>query len=176
MALITCPECGKKISDKSPQCIHCGYPLQNTTEQMYNVLYLGFSNTNTKYKNQVNLMAAIKKLLNIDDLKKLKEIIDNPPYIIINSTTKEKAEWAASMLQTYKCNATVEKSSSYEESTESAKLNKYMNNKESTIICPRCGSNQITTGQRGFSIWTGFIGASKTANRCAKCGYSWQPK
>ena len=27
MALIKCPECGKDISDKSPACIHCGYPL-----------------------------------------------------------------------------------------------------------------------------------------------------
>ena len=27
MALIKCPECGKEISDKSKQCIHCGYPL-----------------------------------------------------------------------------------------------------------------------------------------------------
>ena len=27
MALIKCPECGKEISDKAMQCIHCGYPL-----------------------------------------------------------------------------------------------------------------------------------------------------
>lgn len=27
MALIKCPECGKEISDKSKQCIYCGYPL-----------------------------------------------------------------------------------------------------------------------------------------------------
>lgn len=27
MALINCPECGKEISDKSPACIHCGYPI-----------------------------------------------------------------------------------------------------------------------------------------------------
>ena len=27
MALIKCPECGKEISDKANQCIHCGYPL-----------------------------------------------------------------------------------------------------------------------------------------------------
>ena len=35
MALIKCPECGKEISDKSIQCIHCGYPLQPqpTTEK-----------------------------------------------------------------------------------------------------------------------------------------------
>lgn len=27
MALITCPECGKQISDKSEHCVHCGFPL-----------------------------------------------------------------------------------------------------------------------------------------------------
>lgn len=27
MALIKCPECGKKISDKSTVCVHCGCPL-----------------------------------------------------------------------------------------------------------------------------------------------------
>lgn len=30
MALIKCPECGKEISDKSPACIHCGFPLEAT--------------------------------------------------------------------------------------------------------------------------------------------------
>lgn len=43
------------------------------------------------------------------------------------------------------------------------------------VHCPHCGSTQITSGQRGFSFWTGFIGASKTVNRCAKCGYHWTP-
>lgn len=28
--LIKCPECGKEISDKSKQCIHCGYPLEES--------------------------------------------------------------------------------------------------------------------------------------------------
>lgn len=26
--LIKCPECGKDVSDKATNCIHCGYPLQ----------------------------------------------------------------------------------------------------------------------------------------------------
>lgn len=30
MALIKCPECGREISDKSEQCIHCGYKLEKT--------------------------------------------------------------------------------------------------------------------------------------------------
>lgn len=27
-ALINCSECQQQISDKSKQCIHCGYPLE----------------------------------------------------------------------------------------------------------------------------------------------------
>lgn len=30
--LIKCPECGKEISDKSKQCIHCGYPLEEVKQ------------------------------------------------------------------------------------------------------------------------------------------------
>lgn len=29
MSLIICPECGKEISNKSNQCIHCGYPINS---------------------------------------------------------------------------------------------------------------------------------------------------
>ena len=27
MALIKCPDCGKEVSDRAANCIHCGYPL-----------------------------------------------------------------------------------------------------------------------------------------------------
>lgn len=33
MALITCPECGKQISDKAPACIHCGCPLDQIAKE-----------------------------------------------------------------------------------------------------------------------------------------------
>lgn len=32
MALISCPECGKQISDTTPSCPHCGYKLSSLTE------------------------------------------------------------------------------------------------------------------------------------------------
>lgn len=47
---------------------------------------------------------------------------------------------------------------------------------EEPIRCPKCSSTQITTGSRGYSIVTGFIGAGKTVNRCAKCGHKWTPR
>lgn len=46
---------------------------------------------------------------------------------------------------------------------------------KNTIKCPKCGSTQITTGQKGYSLITGFLGSNKTVNRCANCGYSWKP-
>lgn len=52
-----------------------------------------------------------------------------------------------------------------------------INNTQETdqVKCPRCGSTQITTGQRGYSLFSGFLGSNKTVNRCANCGYSWKP-
>lgn len=41
MALITCPECGREISDKAVSCPHCGYPLQ--TPQAETVRAPGYS-------------------------------------------------------------------------------------------------------------------------------------
>lgn len=44
------------------------------------------------------------------------------------------------------------------------------------LKCPKCGSTAISTGARGFSIVTGFLGSGQTANRCGNCGYKWKPK
>ena len=35
MALITCPECKKEVSDQAEVCIHCGYPLKKQVEGVY---------------------------------------------------------------------------------------------------------------------------------------------
>ena len=34
MALINCPECGKEISDKAKQCVYCGYPINESTNDL----------------------------------------------------------------------------------------------------------------------------------------------
>lgn len=55
-------------------------------------------------------------------------------------------------------------------------LDNHQTSKSNAIKCPRCSSTQITTSKRGFSLMTGFIGANKTINRCARCGHTWKPK
>lgn len=44
------------------------------------------------------------------------------------------------------------------------------------VKCPKCGSTQISTGSRGYSMVWGFIGSGKTVNRCARCGHKWEPR
>lgn len=41
--------------------------------------------------------------------------------------------------------------------------------KESPIRCPRCGSTEYTLMNRGFSIWTGFLGSGKAKRVCNRC-------
>lgn len=43
------------------------------------------------------------------------------------------------------------------------------------VRCPKCGSTSITTGARGVNLTFGLLGASKTVNRCGKCGHTWRP-
>lgn len=55
------------------------------------------------------------------------------------------------------------------------KSNQQTDNKN-ILKCPKCGSTAISTGARGFSIVTGFLGAGQTVNRCGNCGHKWKPK
>lgn len=41
MALISCPECGKEISDQSDVCIHCGYPIKNKAHNKNRIFPIG---------------------------------------------------------------------------------------------------------------------------------------
>lgn len=53
--------------------------------------------------------------------------------------------------------------------------NQIQHQDDNVVKCPKCGSTNITAGQRGYSLLTGFIGSGNTVNRCAKCGYKWKP-
>lgn len=58
------------------------------------------------------------------------------------------------------------------------------------IVCPKCGSNQITAQNKGFGLGKaavgglmlgpvgllgGLIGSKKVNVICLKCGHKWEP-
>lgn len=59
---------------------------------------------------------------------------------------------------------------------QKATLDKQKADRLNTLKCPKCGSTAVTTGERGYSLLTGFIGSGQTMNRCGKCGHKWKPK
>lgn len=57
--LIKCPECGKEVSDKATQCIHCGYPLNTGALQETN--YSDINRELNKKQNDTQIANEIPK-------------------------------------------------------------------------------------------------------------------
>lgn len=176
MALIKCPECGKEISNKSKQCIHCGYPLdefqQNNTNQLYKIVLTDYG------KNKVQTITKIREFTGMG-LAEAKKFSESLPQIIQAGINMEECDLIQSHFLSV--GATVE----IQTDTESISKNTVLENKiiskaivkdKNIISCPKCGSTAIATTNRGFSLLTGFIGSGSPRNVCQNCGYKWKPR
>ena len=67
MALITCPECGKQVSDKAGKCIHCGYIFHESNQEnsVNNILQKDIPSEMIMEKNEnsIKKRVSIKKLV-----------------------------------------------------------------------------------------------------------------
>lgn len=149
MALIKCPECGNKISNQASTCIYCGYPLNQKT---FNKSFCNIHGINCD-------LTEIQQMLNNRnyDLNAICAVLirktHNNPHLPLGTLTKL--------------------------SKEIIKNKSIPSTWGDDIITPKyplCGSTAITTGARGYSVWTGFWGSGKTVNRCGKCGHKWEPR
>ena len=171
MALIKCPECGKEISDKSIHCIGCGFPLSGQQSHQNNVeLNSSHKTYNFEHKGKLYDLTSLK-----DKIMKLEETWtkDDQSDIVINDiinevdniTEVEACVLISKIRRTGQIPATL-----YDK-------NDNTNYHEPDLPrCPKCNSAAVTTGQRGWSMVSGFIGSGKTVNRCAKCGHKWAPR
>lgn len=147
MALIKCPECGKEISDKSEQCINCGFPLKKDTICIINGKEIDLSfifDENIEFVNKENMFGKLTHCYYTEE-KVVKEILESG--IVPKTLTLLTVE----------------------EVRQQQKL------EASKIHCPKCNSTAITTGARGVNNFWGMLGASKTVNRCGNCGFTWKP-
>lgn len=151
MALINCPECGKEISDKSKTCIHCGYPLFE--------------------KNMCYINGIKYDLSFIFEYEWEERAIPMKMLIDLTGCTLDSVGTAVNEI--FKTGEiprtlTLEKKKTKPSSQTSR-------SKENTITCPKCGSSNIQTTNRGFSLMTGFIGSGSPRNVCQICGFRWKP-
>lgn len=170
MALINCPECNKQISDKAVACPNCGYPLEIIQRKNHKTNSSYILILTSAYGCQLQVTKYVKDILNIT-LYEAKCLIDSIPKIIFNNINLEKANQIKKDLEFIGATCVIEE---YDElKNENEIVKKYKN---SILACPHCGSPNISIGERGFSLISGFFGSNKTTNRCGNCGHSWQPK
>ena len=172
MALIECPECKKQVSDKATSCPHCGYPINNENDsKLYSMIFVGLQ----KNANIFLIKSILEQVFEIPK-NTINQLLSTPGSMLIDGVEQCNTEYLENAFMSYNCIVKFVPSETVLPNSKNSEWETKRKEKESKLHCPRCGSIQITTGQRGFSFWTGFIGANKTTNRCAKCGYSWQPK
>lgn len=104
----------------------------------------------------------IKMAMTCEEFQVLRHISNEPSFMEAMNELKEKdpIEYQLKMSQ-------------FRNQVEQS--NQIRQQEDNQVKCPKCGSTNITAGQKGYSLLTGFIGSGNTVNRCAKCGYKWKP-
>lgn len=167
MALIKCPECNNMISDKSKQCIHCGFPLPTVEKEIPD----GFC-----------LIDGVPR-----DLREALNKIDDYPNMTPDEQKKLKG-WIFGQCQTIsiyaaeqllniilKTHAVPKEFDGSYKRVGNGRINNIQPTSKNTLKCPKCGSTSVTTTTRGYSLMLGFIGSGKVINICGNCGNKWKP-
>lgn len=201
MALIKCPECGREISDKAQACIHCGYPLAKASinPDEWTFEYCPNCFERDGYWNGYGLILPGRGPIN-EYQKEKSKIINWGLYEDPDNTSHQCKKCHSTFIRTKLTLAEMKLICKYiggkttyvelankKESTgndnvvqEAVEAKRKEAQRQQDIkagkICPKCGSSNVTTGARGANGLLGFIGASKTVNRCGACGHKWEPR
>lgn len=181
MALITCPECGGKVSDKAKACIHCGYPLEvlgieNTN--VFKIILTGLPDKgNSKWRSSSEHIGAVtalrRRLPSLRELKydEISEIIDECPSLLFDGLSEKNADIL--IQQFTKDGVTVEKQISA--SLLDERLNVIIHNRAcAEVVCPVCGCAKITMLANYRT--SGAAEIKQSINTCQKCGHGWSPR
>lgn len=191
MSLIKCPECFKEISEYAISCPHCGYPINNSNLPDINKNICVFK---SKSYDLTPLVEYIKKTANEDKnvFDRFKNKEDGyKAYFMLQNTIPGIDGIEINELLGYLVryrhvpdfdfipSGNPFKYDLVKPPHYGANYNVYeaIKTEQKKLIpkCPKCGCTSITTGSRGYSLFTGFLGSGKTVNRCGNCGYKWNP-
>ena len=168
MALVKCPECGKDVSDKAEACVHCGYPMMQTstssTPSLKKVCIPCCNGTDYKIK-AIKIIREVTGL-SLADAKNLSE--QACPVVVKNVDANTAEQVAKQFLKVGIRAQAIDFDK--EPAFEANPLNDMV-----APCCPKCGSTSIATVNRGYSLMWGFIGSGKPMNVCQKCGYKFAP-
>ena len=177
MALIACPECGGKVSDKAKACVHCGYPLEVLGIESTNVFkiiltrlpYKGNSKwrSSSEYNEAVSAVRAGLESLTELKFAEISEIIDGYPSLLVDGLSEKNADI---LIQQF-----TEKGVTLQKQVSASLLDERLNviiHKRACaeVVCPRCGCTKIAA----LPIEYNTVGdVMSITNYCQKCGNKW---
>lgn len=190
MALITCPECGKQISDKAASCPGCGYPLLDESLDVVqekadlveiNGVDVDIYHLYELYSgNRAKIAQAIQKMAGIG----IKESVE-----ITKQYLKDKGlrpmNWADEIYDTFGGDTSAKRVEKKQEEKRHLKQLK----KEKIPFCPKCHSTSITFSTKKLSIGRALVGnavagpagavlgglsSGKGYAVCLNCGKRWK--
>lgn len=179
MALIDCPECGKKISDASEVCIHCGYPLKKEIEKEQNICeYNGNKYDLSELVKYIVSIARPEDKITPSQMSEAYNIITNAGMPVDGAIRNELIGYIKRFQKApqnfvptgdpYFYHLVKPKGYVYRDYRD-------IENNLDKPHCPKCGSIYFSTTSRGYSIFTGFFGSGQPVNVCQKCGHRWRP-
>ena len=127
------------------------------TEQVFDVIL-----TEVKPDSKINVIKVVREITGFG-IVEAKDLVENPPRVLKSNVSAG----AYKVIQ--------KRLADVGGITETRATGTRPKEKANALRCPNCGSTAITTGARGVNFTWGLIGASKTVNRCAKCGKTWTP-
>lgn len=174
MALINCPECNKEVSSYAKACPCCGFPIneiaaENVDDKRYDVII------EKRGAKELDTVSYILKLKDVG-LSEAREAINDTPTALFANISIKNAKAIEEKLSSLGNVIKIQPTEFPEETEDEITVSAYYDKANKPVVCPRCGSTSISTGQRGYSLVTGFWGSGKTTNRCSSCGFSWQPE
>lgn len=186
MALIKCPECGKEISDKSKQCIHCGYPIEqvnkNTTYAIYIKNVKGI-NRNDKIHNLMLCKFSLIDKYGIQKAEANHIVVELDkgvsPIKILDGVDFKNIEYIKKDFERIGC-IIEEKESGYINEISNYRVEQQKEKDSLDLLpkCPTCGSSYVEKISSSSKITGGllfglFSSNVKNSYRCKNCGYKW---
>ena len=178
MALIECPECGGKVSDKAPTCIHCGYPLhESEVMQVQEVQYCPYCGKTNNIESTFCGYCG-KSFLKEEKKQELAPINSNTDVVNIMDY-KNDLDMPNDMVRLQQAQII----------QLQRQLDEQRRQFDAQAKCPKCGSTSLSGGKQGFGVGkavagavllggvgllAGGIGANKTVVTCMNCGYKFK--
>jgi len=177
MALIECPECGGKVSDKALACIHCGYPLQEPKEKQVEIQYCPYCGKTNSIESAFcgycgKPFAKSEEKYEVVPVSTDTDVVDIMDYKNdLDSSTDMIRLQQAQIIQ------------------QQRQLEEQRRQFEAQAKCPKCGSTSLSGRKQGFGLGkavagavllggvgllAGGIGANKTVVTCLNCGYKFK--